>query len=456
MWTDQQSAIISAFRQGESFAVRAVAGSGKTTTLVEAFQAAPASALSIAFNKKIADELASRMPPYVVSKTMNSLGHTAWAKHVGKRLTLDTKKLFNLWDGYPDRKQFNKDDTRDILRLVKIARNAGLASGIYNQPEIDREAWLALADEYDVVDAENLLDPAYWLLQACVTASFRGLIDFDDQIYMPVLFKSPFTRYSCVAVDEAQDLSPLQHQMVMRSLATQGQLIVVGDPNQAIYHFRGASSSSFDDLRINADLKLLPMTKSFRCPRSVVTEAQRYVPDIEAAGDFQGEVLPLTGEINPRLRVTVLSRTNAPLIDRAFASLRNGISFNFLGRDFLSGLKALHKKYPSRVALEAWYKAEQLRLKGDGAKARAADRYQSMLTLHASGDPVKTLEALSSAPKENAFTLSTIHKSKGLEWDEVIYNEYEKEWTGVQEDNIKYVGVTRAKRKLHLHAKERK
>ena len=79
-----------------------------------------------------------------------------------------------------------------------------------------------------------------------------------------------------------------------------------------------------------------------------------------------------------------------------------------------------------------------------------------MLTLHASGDPVKTLEALSSAPKENAFTLSTIHKSKGLEWDEVIYNEYEKEWTGVQEDNIKYVGVTRAKRKLHLHAKERK
>jgi len=62
MWTDQQSAIISAFRRGESFAVRAVAGSGKTSTLVEAFQAAPASSLSIAFNKKIADELAGCLP----------------------------------------------------------------------------------------------------------------------------------------------------------------------------------------------------------------------------------------------------------------------------------------------------------------------------------------------------------------------------------------------------------
>ena len=455
MWTDQQSAIISAFRRGESFAVRAVAGSGKTSTLVEAFQAAPASSLSIAFNKKIADELASRMPSYVVSKTMNSLGHSAWAKHIGKRLTLDTKKLFTLWDSYPDRKQFNKEDTKDILRLVKIARNAGLASGLYGQPEIDREAWLALADEYDVVDPEDLFGPAYWLLQASVTASFRGHIDFDDQIYMPVLFKSPFTRYTCVAVDEAQDLSPLQHQMVMRSLAPQGQLIVVGDPNQAIYHFRGASSSSFDDLRIGAELNLLPMTKSFRCPRSIVREAQRYVPDIEAAGDFEGQTLPFAGEISPRLRVALLSRTNAPLIDRAFASLRNGIAFNFLGRDFLAGLKALHKKYPSKQALEGWYKMEMAKLKGDGPKARASDRYQSMLTLHASGaDPAKTLDALSASPKEDAFTLSTIHKAKGLEWDEVIYNEYEKEWKGVQEDNIKYVGVTRAKKKLHLHSKE--
>lgn len=452
MFSPQQQAVIDNFRKGGSAAVNAVAGSGKTATAVGAAQHVPASqqCLAMAFNKRNAEDLAARMPSHITSKTMNAIGHAAWQKHIAKWPKLDTRKLFQIFKAYPHAEEL-RDDVMDIVKLAKLARHTGITSGYGGQPEPSFDEWAVLADEHDILNAEDLLPHAAWLLkQSCIEA-FKGFIDFDDQIYMPVLYGSPFQRYDSIIIDEAQDLSPLQHRMAERSVKQGGQVTVLGDPNQAIYHFRGADSDSFHALVRKFNLQELPLTASFRCPRAVIREAQKYVPHIEAAGQLEGRVSLLQPSPTPDPKLTVLSRTNAPLIALAFESIRKRIPVNFLGRDFLSGIKALHKKYPTVKQLDAWFNVAKGEAKSDGALHRLEDRYLTLKALHAEGDVDKAIEVLMDEKKVGSMTLSTIHKFKGMEAETVLYLNYTKRTRGLQENNIRYVGVTRAKRNLVLH-----
>lgn len=453
-FTDEQIAIIDNFRTGASGAVNAVAGSGKTTTAVAAAQYAKPGTLAVAFGKKNQLDLEARMPSYVTSKTMNALGNAAWKTHTGKFIKLDGKKPYVLWDSSPFKNDYTeREDVGNILRLFKLARNIGISSG-YNLPAPDTEALLDAADEHDIDDAKNLLDPALWLLRESCVRAFRDLMDFDDQIYMPVMYGSPFTRYDSVIVDEAQDLSALQHRMVERSLARGGQLTILGDPHQAIYHFRGASSTSFHDLVEKFSLPNLPLYNSFRCPRAVVAEAQKYVPHIRAAGTAEGHVEEVE-DISPAPRVTAICRTNAPIVKLAFESIRAGIPVNYLGRDFLAGIKSLHKKHPTKNALQDWFASETAKAKSDAAKAKITDRFETLMVLHATGRRVEdAIKALTTDADARAMQLSTIHRFKGLEAETVIYVNYGKPDRGLQADNIRYVGVTRAKQNLILHYPE--
>ena len=73
-----------------------------------------------------------------------------------------------------------------------------------------------------------------------IKLAYDGKIDFDDQIYMPSLFGGTFPKFPLVLVDEAQDLSLLNHAFLQK-LVTK-RIIAVGDRNQSIYLFqrRGA------------------------------------------------------------------------------------------------------------------------------------------------------------------------------------------------------------------------
>jgi superfamily I DNA/RNA helicase len=451
--TDQQEAIIGAFRAGDSLAVCARAGTGKTSTIEAAYRAAERPGLYVAFNKKNAVEAAERMPSCVTSKTLNALGHKAWWQFTRKKLEIDTDKLWKLWRQSALAKDFGLDETKEIIALTRAARVLGVKPGFGPVGEASADDWLDAADFAEIDEPEGLFKAARELLKASCKAAFEGQMDFDDQIYMPVLFGAPFDRHALVTVDEAQDLSGLQHRMVQKMLAPKGQLVIVGDPAQAIYGFRGASQNSFDELVERFALPTLPLSRSFRCPRAVIHEAQKYVPDIEAASDRLGRVS--TGVLTPSPGWTLLSRTNAPLVSHALRAIRRGQPINYLGRDFTSGLLALHKKAPGPNALAEWLVAQKAKSR-KSKWASLEDRYATMMVLHSeSGDiPAKIRSLMSAAKSGPAITLSTIHKSKGLEWPKVCYLDYAKEWSGAQEDNIKYVGVTRAQEELLLESSE--
>jgi superfamily I DNA/RNA helicase len=453
--TEQQKDFILRFSQGESLACRAVAGSGKTTTLVAAFNAAPKAksrSIVLAFNKRNADELQARLPPGVEAKTLNALGHAAYINGTGLRPKLDARKLWSIWSEHPLSRKL-KQHADEILELTKLARVSGLQPGTPGKEKPDFAEWEAQANERDIDWSLPLAEVAADILKQSTQMALKGTLDFDDQLYIPIIFNLPFQKYDRLAVDEVQDLSALQHEMIARSRATNGQMVGVGDPAQAIYAWRGAHDNSFYVFKERFALTDAKLTASFRCPRSVVREAQKYVPDIEAAGNFEGLVISDSAMPIPGLSKTVLARYNSSLVEYAFRAIRQGIGVDYKGRDFVKNLERIHAKYPTPEALKEWKQQELLKKRSENARQKIEDKYASLISLHANGSTrvAEVINKLAGTPPDKALVLSTIHKAKGLEWDDVTFLDYNQLRNEGQERNCWYVGVTRAKKKLTLH-----
>jgi len=463
-WTPQQHAIIEAVKESRaSLAINAVAGSGKTTTIVAAAQGISGSALALAFNASIAKELKLRLPRNIDSLTMNSLGHRAWGNFLRRpRLNVNAKKIYTL----VTEAGIEYDERQNICRLVDVARHAGLvpakAPGLHKGLLEDTdEAWEALADEYDLDFDEAILKVARQALATSCARALQGDIDFNDQIFMTVCYRAPISKYPLIMVDEAQDLSPMQHEMVKRALMPKGRVIVVGDPHQAIYGFRGASSNSFYDLAKAFDCQELPLSFSFRCAQSVVGVARKFVPHIEAPPEAPtGRVTypPKDGpsswtEATVPHGAAILCRNNAPLIRMAYRLLRARRGVHFAGRDIGQGLHSTIRKIGGPVEtflerLDHWERQEKSR-KRTRAKS-IEDKAESLRILFANRQPrtmadlqdeVKRIFALDNPDVH----LSTIHKAKGLEWRDVFILDQHLFGEGGQESNLHYVAITRAK-----------
>jgi DNA helicase II / ATP-dependent DNA helicase PcrA len=195
-----------------------------------------------------------------------------------------------------------------------------------------------------------------------------------------------------VLVDEAQDLSPLNHQQLLRCAGEDGpgaaRIIVVGDPRQAIYAFRGADSESMKNiLLLRRSWVELSLKLSFRCPKVIIRRQEHHAPGFMAAeSNTEGVVEDWTGSWVPRDghkfgawptglgensanetsqtwaamlwsweqlealceshgaragSCAMLCRNNAPLFAVAMELIRKPVKVQMLGRGLLKGLLAL-------------------------------------------------------------------------------------------------------------------
>jgi superfamily I DNA/RNA helicase len=129
----------------------------------------------------------------------------------------------------------------------------------------------------------------------------------------------PMKKYDVVFVDEAQDFNQAQRMLILRCLDENARCVIVGDPNQAIYGFRGASSSSMDLFaklleKTNREIKTFPLSLTWRCPSSVVAEANRFVEDFHCKDDADEGKVVVDSALNPAKGDMVLCRYNAPLV----------------------------------------------------------------------------------------------------------------------------------------------
>lgn len=287
----QQLDIFSAIALGDSnLIVDAKAGTGKTTTIVHGMSHIPRgdsliapSVVFLAFNKGIADTLRTRIPRQYTASTFHSLGLRALKDSgiVGRNVEVVGGKCRKLVWNALDR---DDPDTNNIVRLVGLFKSTW--------PEPEEWEWRAFVDSWDEPLEER--GKAAAVSYAVVEASNRDRdkIDFDDMLYMPVKFDASFDKYDWMFIDEAQDTNNIQLEILERSQKALTQftgeearganysstrLVFVGDPHQAIYAFRGANHDSMQRIARRFSCKTFPLSVSYRCPKAVVVEANKYI-----------------------------------------------------------------------------------------------------------------------------------------------------------------------------------
>jgi superfamily I DNA/RNA helicase len=475
---EQQDIIEAALETRDNLLINALAGAAKTTTLELICKALPVQPiLSLAFNKRIATEMTKRLPGHVACHTLNAIGHRVWMQSIPKRLVVDTKKSYSILKGIVDalpraEKSEVYESFSDILKLVGTAKLAGYIPGRVSsgKPLVEADAFWEEIDE-DLADiARGLVDR---VLKESITQSYQGLIDFDDQIYMSTLFGGTFPRYGLVLVDEAQDLSSLNHAMLDKLVTN--RLIAVGDPYQSIYAFRGAMTTSMATLQAKFNMRPMGLSISFRCPRAIVERARFRAPHM-LYPDWakEGRVDDQTMDRDNRILwsadlipdgAAVICRNNAPLFRLAFALIRAGRGVSIVGSDIGPGLvKALKKLGPETLneeqayaAIDRWEKEKLQKAKG---KATVKDKAECLRVFVSVGRSLAGAIAYAESifRSQGPIQLLSGHKSKGLEWDHVFhldpgripspYCVSDEEID--QEHNVRYVIETRAKESLTL------
>jgi superfamily I DNA/RNA helicase len=474
-WSKYQSAIFNFIENCTGNAiVEAVAGSGKSTTIVEGMSRLPSNLKSVflAFNKAIATELKERG---VDARTFHSLTYMP-VMNFKKAKKVEMNKMYLLTDDI-----FTGEENRMygsfIRKLVGLAKQSGIGCLVPNT----EAQWMAIIEHHDMEldDDEADLVTAILMAQKLLRASNESpMVDFDDMLYLSVKEGLTLPKFDFIFVDEAQDTNAIQRAILRKILKPSTRLIAVGDPSQAIYGFRGADSDSLDLIAKEFNCIKLPLTVSYRCPTSVVEHAHRWVQNIEAAPDAsEGSVTHLSNRWKTSMfkaNDLVVCRTTAPLIALAYRMMVDKVPFYVMGRDIGQGLNTLIDQMKAKnieflvQKLEKWSvrEVEKAIAKKNEAKADAIRDKANAITRLVESMPeskrtIPELQRTISSLFENradATILATIHKSKGLESDNVYWlnsSQCPSKWAKTpwqirQEHNLCYVATTRAKKTLTM------
>jgi DNA helicase II / ATP-dependent DNA helicase PcrA len=481
-----------------SLIINAYAGTGKTSTLMEIAKVIKGNGFMGAFNKAIADEFKGRLARqgshHVKGSTLHSAGLAAWTKVAGQRVEVNSRKLESIVKS-------RLPKTADY-RLWKVVRDAvafgkQACFGVEGAPKVgDRVEWLNTVEYYDLqeelqglypqVSVEDLISYAIDVYQDSLERC-KTEIDFDDMLLAPLYYGAAFQKYDWVMIDECQDTNMARRMIAFKMLGPNSRMVAVGDRHQAIYGFAGANADSMDriaeQMEVRGEFTELPLSVTYRCPKSVVKVAQSWVPKFEAHSENpQGLVTHMshTDFFNQTFmwNDAILCRNTRPLVGIADRLRDAGVACVVEGNTG-RGLKKLAERWGGDLVLDAFlerlegYEAEEVGKwekkdkldKVEFVKDRCAtlrDMVGRMSPTSASmpwttRSLVQRIEMLFGENSQNVLRLCTIHRAKGREWNRVYLigrNRYmpspyaKKEWEMAQEDNLAYVAVTRAKVEL--------
>ena len=483
LWSEQQQAIFGWFKGSDSdLIVRARAGTGKTTTIIEAIGHAPeTNILLCAFNNKIAAELNNRISKLGVSnaqaKTLHALGYSIVRKF-RDRLKIDDSRKDDLTNKVcgnraPDavKRLVSKLHTlgrENAPHATKLGELTNLAITFECEPD---EVWAAQGFGLEYVEKMALE-----AMELAAGVQSGGVIDYSDQLFLPCRNGWLAKQFDLVVVDEAQDMTLTQLEIAQG--VCNGRICVVGDDRQAIYGFRGADSGSLDRLKNELEAMELGLKTTYRCAQAIVREAQQYVPDFEAGpANPEGEVLSLAADkltAEAAAGDFILSRVNAPLVSIAMRLLRSGKRTRVAGKDIGKGLINLVHKLKGRSVpdmlqkIGSWETRELARLKVQFAAAKNGRAKTIEAKMDAVRDQAEMLISLTDGARNveevvdridalftddglgdaGVIVCSSVHKAKGLEANRVFVLAETLRSHSAEEQNICYVAITRAKQTL--------
>ncbi|MFF2387324.1 ATP-dependent helicase [Agromyces sp. NPDC058104] len=366
------------------------------------------------------------------------------------------------------------------------------------------EQFLELVESYEQVkDERRMLDFEDVLLATA------GMIESEPSVAMQVR-----ESYRHFIVDEYQDVSPAQQQLLELWLGDRSELCVVGDASQTIYSFAGASSGyllGFE--RRYSDATVVRLERNYRSTGQIVDTANRLMRGREGAlrltAVARGERAPepavteyasdlaeargVATRIRERIdagvapeAIAVLMRVNSQsaILERALDEVGVGSRVRGAARFFdqpevreaVHALRAaaltitgepLFKSVSDVLRSLGWSVqapegpgAVRTRWESLNAIARLVDDAPEGTTFRQFADELRARAEAQHEPALAVVTLATLHSAKGLEWDEVhlvglsegmLPISYAKGFDAIDEERrLLYVGLTRARRRLEL------
>ena len=271
----------------------AVPGSGKTTTLVARLGyltlergIRPETIACITYTTAAAEEMRSRF--------------AAWfgSPNVAERITFCTinalaKRVYEdgcLRLGTTPRSVDKEATRRLLLEACRKVRNAYVSEGDLTDVETAIsyvKNMMLLGDENAIADISAGAEGFAKILGLYQSGlQGRGLMDFDDQILLAFealdndreLWRSWHERFRYWCVDEAQDTSKAQHNLIYRIAGRGGNVFVVGDEDQSIFGYRGAYPKALLDFKyVYANAFTIKMERNYRSGEEIVAAASSFI-----------------------------------------------------------------------------------------------------------------------------------------------------------------------------------
>ncbi len=525
---------------GGPLAILAGAGTGKTRVISRRAAYAIATGvvaadqvLIVTFTDKAAGEMVERLAglglPGVVARTfhahaLSQLRHFWPSRHDGEPLPelLDTKLpiLIRIARGLPGHYRFAA--VRDLATEIEWAKSRGIVPAGYEAALGDRTPPLP-ADLMRRVfaDYERTKERSHRIDFDDLLAFTADLLDRDAEAAEIVR-----ARKSWFSVDEYQDTSPLQQRLLELWAGSSTDVSVVGDEDQTIYTFTGATSSYLMGFAAHhPGARVVALTENYRSSPQILDLANRLIaaegrakrltatrpagptPTFERHPDADAELAAIvrrirgwqTADAVEPSEIAILVRMNAQLAPLEETLTRAGIAYVVRGvrfyerREIVAAVAALRRSTIDAVgpalapAIRALL-AEELghdgsdrpdAVRGDDARERAAalETFLAIIDELAAADASTDREAILTelrrratherAGSANGVNLLTYHRAKGLEWDAVILPMLEDGSLPIrqaidepealaEERRLLYVGITRARRLLHMSWADRR
>jgi F-box protein 18 (helicase) len=462
--TDEQKAIVACdLNPGEILKVMAFAGTGKTSTLIEYTIARPGLRfLYVAFNKSVQLEAQKRFPKNVIARTSHALAFRTHGHTYKDRLVSGFRA--NTAMAALDLNRY-EDARFTIITLNNYLISADPKVSGQHIPQQAKAFYSQKGEAMpDFVSLSNRLG------RIMCDGSDESIGMLHDGYLKLYQLSHPKLNYDCILLDEAQDINPVTSAFILEQANPNdgrrpASIILVGDSHQQIYSFRGAKNTLY---RIKSS-RTMYLTRSFRFDNNVARVANMVL------GVLKGEKKRVVGrpvnkadkpKWNPR-RYTVIARTNAALFDKA-VELYKTKKIGFVGgveKYRLSAIRDTYFLYARKSSqiedryIKSFDSYTDLKMYAGAVEDVELFSVCKVVENYGAAIPVLVEKIVENNVdlKEAEVVLTTAHKSKGLEWDNVlllgdfpvlvdkgeVVDDLEPD-----EYNLVYVAMTRAKSRL--------
>lgn len=467
--TAEQQQAIALFRTGGSLKINAFAGSGKTTTLALLSETTARPGIYLAFNRAIANEAAAKFPRTVECRTTHSLAFRAtpseFKQTTGKMrdrlfgnaiaqilelrdlvLSRDfslARRSFGALIGETVRRFQHSDartiEARHVPRWGKMAAlpRPALTRLLKETVERARRLWAKMIDPSDPTPLGHDGYLKLWSL---------------GRPQIPADF---------VLLDEAQDSNPT----VLTVLEEQSsQLVYVGDRYQQIYEWRGAVNA----MDLIETQHVSSLTQSFRFGSAIAEAATRVLRALGETQVIEGNE-KIASRLSPVDPDAILCRTNANVIDEVMRALEEReeppcvVGGTSDALRLLEGVSRLKRGQPTDVpeffGFSSWSEVVAFSESDEGEPLRTFVR---LVERHGDVALRACMKAVVEDERAASVVISTVHKAKGREWEQVRLtddftlkrkDQNGKEALDEAEARLFYVALTRAKLAIEVPPK---